>query len=220
MEGRSIRGRSFWTLTIREYPYQMDEERFDYAQRIWHTMLRNLGKAGVRFSYIRVVELQERGTPHFHLAVNSLEVRGIRILETAMAHQILRRAALKAGFGPARLVPSGKVRTRGVASYLGKYLSKGSEYLSRTDGRFIRKYNRSRNWVVGLPKPRVWRVRKVGGIERRGIVSELMCRCGLGQHLNQGEQLMKWMARCIEDDWWTAPLDMYDYLMEKQKGSD
>jgi len=47
-----------------------------------------------------------------------------------------------------------------------------------------------------------------------------MCRCGLGQHLNQGEQLMKWMARCIEDDWWTAPLDMYDYLMEKQKGSD
>lgn len=152
----------FWTLTIPEYPRQMVGNRFDVAQDRWHALLRLAGKRKIMFEYFRVVELQKRGTPHFHCAVKGFKLNGLWATETPLIAVELRKLCKVSGFGYRQGKTTDFVAARlggaGVASYMSKYLSKSEDYnmMRRDDGRAIRRYGRSRGWSRPGALP-VWR---------------------------------------------------------------
>ena len=207
-----------WTVTIKEYPNQMKGERFDVAQGYWHTMLRNMSRESFSFEYLRVVELQKRGTPHFHVVVK--EVRGNKDLSsTANVGAVLRGFARRAGFGRIMDFQQARLSGAGVASYMSKYLEKSEDYnaLRREDGRAIRRYCRSRGWSNPRALP-VWRYARCGDLSHTWQSTEdLRCDCGQGWIMDRDIQVAKWLAANRREGSWVAPLGVADYILEKGK---
>lgn len=214
--GDGCKGHGAWflTLTLREYPEEMDMDRFDFAQVRWHQLLRLADKEGLSFQFIRVVELQKRGTPHFHLAVNRIKIGGKSIVSTQDVVVLFTRLALAAGFGEQLRVERARLGAKGVASYLSKYLTKSEVFeMARPDGRAIRRYSRSQSWCFMDKKDRVWRYRKVGDIYHDEVLeSTLPCVCGRGLILLQLQQARRWLERCKGFNAWVAPLDVFDWV--------
>jgi hypothetical protein len=214
----------FWTLTIKEYPWQVDGDIYDVIQSRWHKLLREADRKEVKFEYFKVVELQERGTPHFHIAVKDFRYRGEAMRETVKVYRILRRLAKMSGFG----YRAGKTidfqaaehGPAGVAAYMSKYLQKAEDFyrMVRADGRAIRRYSRSRRWVI-RDIPCNFRLSRVGS----GICSDAQpetnfpCSCGDGFRLNPDHQINRWLTACRKENRWVAPLSMVDYIIKKEK---
>ncbi len=177
-------------------------------------MLKVAAKEGLSFQFIRVVELQERGTPHLHLAVNRVIVRGHKVNNTAEVELIFRSLASRTGFGDMLWVERARLGAKGVAAYLSKYLSKSEVWdMARADGRAIRRYSRSQHWCYQDVKARVWRYRKVGDIHHVEVMDEaLPCVCGSGQILLQLPQATRWLSKCKALGAWVAPLDIFDWI--------
>jgi hypothetical protein len=208
-----------WTLTLKEYPQDMDKGRFDYAQERWHRFLRECDRRAIRLDYLRVVELQQRGTPHYHAAIKEVSHSGQAIRSTALVRELLGHLARKCGFGVQMVMQRARLGARGVASYMAKYLGKGgAEGLYRDDGRSIRRYCRSRGWCVVSKPARVWRYAKIGGVFRNGTETPVQCECAQGYRLDQLAQIRRWIVACHSEGRWVAPLDMYDYLQNDYKG--
>lgn len=213
-----------WTLTLPEYPGDMEEGRFDVAQDRWHALLRLAAKRGVRFEYLRVVELQKRGTPHFHLAIKGVEVGGEAVSATSVVRTVLVGLARASGFGyrPGKTfdLQAARLGGVGVASYMSKYLSKSAGFneLRRDDGRAIRRYCRSRGWspVRALP---VWRyARVVTGISRVAQSTEdVRCACGEALLLRRDVQAKRWVAANRLAKRWIAPLGVADYILAEEE---
>lgn len=211
-----------WTLTIPEYPAEMEGERFDVAQERWHELLRDAGKRGIRFDYLRVVELQKRGTPHFHLAVKNVKRGQERLSDTKVVARMLRRLARRHGFGykegKTTDLQAARLGGAGVASYLSKYLGKADSFneLRREDGRAIRRYARSRGWCRSQPRP-TWRyARCPGGLTRKAQSDAAVpCVCGEGLLLGRELQAARWVAANRREGRWVAPLGVADYLLER-----
>lgn len=213
-----------WTLTIPEYPIHMKENRFDFAQTRWHDLLRHSHKTQIRFRYLRVVELQKRGTPHFHLAVNAWTHHGRALLSTRQVRQAAIHLAKHANFGyvqgktmdiqPARLGPAG------VASYMSKYLEKSDDYnlMRRDDGRAIRRYNRSYGW--GNPtRPPTWRWAIIPHSFSRTPLSQKLpsCNCTDRQLLIPQLQIRRWLLANRRSGQWVAPNSIGDYILAWEK---
>jgi len=206
----------FVTLTLPEYPSQMEENRYDLAQKRWHSFLRLAHKLNVAFEFFRVVELQRRGTPHFHLAINRVKVNARLITNTKHVQLVFRNLARKTGFGwlldKTLYVERTRLGGKGAASYMGKYLAKQTQNLARPDGRLIRRYCRSKNWCQ-RPKTNVFRFRRIGEIlDKEPYVAPMPCSCGDGHILLPNQQAVKWLAKCVNSDTWVAPMALFDYL--------
>lgn len=214
--GSGCRGHATWfvTLTFAEYPADMDEDVFDWAQDRWHAFLKLAAKEGLDFQYIRVVELQKRGTPHFHLAVNRVRVHSKLVMLTEDVRLIMQSLAARCGFGDQLWVEMARLGGKGVASYLSKYLSKSETWdLARDDGRSIRRYSRSQCWCFMDKRGRVWRWRRVGELSDAEVLEvSVRCVCGLGQVLNQMDQARRWLDRVRAANTWVAPLDVFDWI--------
>lgn len=204
----------FVTLTFREYPYQMDGNRYDFAQGAWHGLLRLANKQGITFQYIRVVELQERGTPHFHLVVNRVARHGHRVSTTAQVRWLFGQLGKATGFGPQMKVEQVRLGGKGAAAYLAKYLSKSEVWqMKRDDGRAIRRYCRSRKWVHDEKKAQ-FRFRAVGGVRDEPLYyPEPTCECYRRQRLRTNLQAARWLERAIREDTWCAPMALFDYIL-------
>ncbi len=207
----------FWTLTLKEYPYEMDEERFDFIQTRWRRLLRVLYKQKFGMAYLRVIELQKRGTPHYHLAVNrltQLEELGVDKLK-----RVLYDASVEAGFGREWDFERARYGAAGVASYMAKYLQKGNDYreLRREDGRAVRRFSRSVGWVDPAPE-NTWRYAAVPGSFTAASLSEaeVDCECGLHETQTREEQTEAWLATNRRVGRWVAPLGVLDHIMEEE----
>ena len=189
-----------WTLTIPEYPDTMGLDRFDFTQRRWHDLLRDTQRRGVKFEYLRVVEMQKRGTLHFHIALKDFTVGAKDVSNTKDIAKILRAFGKKAGFGykqgKTTDFQSARLSGAGVASYMSKYLEKSEDFyaLRREDGRAIRRYCRSRGWS-NTRTPAVWRYASNGPITRKAqSVEDVKCSCGDHETLDRNLQVKKWLA--------------------------
>lgn len=214
------RGHVTWfvTLTFREYPHEIEGDIYDFAQTRWHAFLKLCDKHGFTFQYLRVVELQKRGTPHFHLVINRVQSHNQTVVATGTIKAIVGRLARKAGFGPQFDVERARLGGKGAASYMSKYLSKSDLFeMVRQDGRAIRRYSRSKDWCY-YERRQIWRFRRVGPIYREELYRRRPpCGCGDGQMLLPNVQAYKWVARCLREDIWCAPLGLFDMLhIEKQ----
>ena len=212
-----------WTLTVREYPRQMKGDKFDVTQKRYHDLLRSAGKLGVSFEYLRVVEMQKRGTPHFHIALKDVRRNGRFVSTTEQIRSILRNLAKKSGFGYVQGktfdLQAARLGGAGVASYMSKYLEKSEDYnaLRREDGRAIRRYCRSRGWCAQRPLPD-WRYARDGNLERKAqVTQDVSCDCGDHMLLNRDHQVTKWIAANRRAGRWVAPLGVADYLLSKGK---
>ncbi len=208
-----------WTLTIAQYPVDIKGDRFDFAQDRWHDLLRLAGKAGLSFEYLRVVELQKRGTPHFHLAIKQPVKNGRGITSTAQLTTEFRRLSRKAGFGYIMDLQAARLGGAGVASYMSKYLNKATDFyeLRRKDGRAIRRYARSRGWIPNQPGP-TWRYARDGGrfSHREQTTRDVPCDCAEGLLLRKGLQARRWVATNQREGLWVAPTGVGDYLLAVQ----
>ncbi len=219
LEGCDAQETYFWTLTLAESPSEMDLERFDFITLRWRRMMRVMQKEGYKFEYFRVIELQRRGTPHYHLAMNRITYRGVPVLGVGKVGGMCYSRAVKAGFGRIMDLQKARLGGAGVASYLAKYIGKADEYraLVRTDGRAVRRYARSQGWVGPKTAP-VWRyaaVRRSYSAEPLSEV-EVPCACGDHETLSQAEQADQWMKANRKAGSWIAPLSVLDYIMEKE----
>lgn len=208
----------FVTLTFREYPSQMDCNRYDFAQEAWHALLRLAAKRGITFQYIRVVELQERGTPHFHLVVNRIARYGAPIRTTAQVQWLFRQLAKKTGFGPQMMVERARLGGKGAASYLSKYLSKSEVFaMKRDDGRAIRRYCRSRKWCHRENKSR-FRFSAVGAVLDNPLhYPEPTCECYSRQRVRENYLAARWFEACLREGYWCAPMALYDHLLNETR---
>ena len=213
-----------WTLTMPEYPSKMIGERFDVLQERWHALLRAGHDIGVRFEYLRVVELQKRGTPHLHIAVKGFRVGQKKMSDTKAIAAILRRLSKGAGFGyilgKTMDFQAARLGGAGVASYMSKYLGKSENWseLQREDGRAIRRYCRSRDWSSRRPLP-VWRYARTRAPLSRVEQSTkaVTCVCGEGMLLSRELQVERWVCANRREGSWVAPISVGDYLLEKEK---
>ena len=218
LNGLIGRNAYMWTLTIPEYPSQMEGDRFDVAQERWHNLLRDAGKRGFRFEYMRVVEMQKRGTPHFHIAV---KMGSGQVSNTKALARRFRGLAKRARFGyregKTTDFQSASLGGAGVASYMSKYLVKSEDFyaLRREDGRAIRRYCRSRGW--SNPRtPAVWRYARNGPITRLAQSdADVLCSCGDHEILNREAQVARWLAANRRAGEWVAPLGVADYIFEE-----
>ena len=214
----------FLTLTIKEYPDKMKEDRFDLIQRRWHDLLRSAGRIRFTFEYLRVVELQKRGTPHFHIAVKDVRRNKGRLPSTKVISRTFRRLAKASGFGYIEgktfSFEAARLGGKGVASYLSKYIGKADGYkeLVRTDGRAIRRYARSRKWS-NHKAPSVYRYARTSSRISRKVKSTepLRCSCGQGEILEVENQVKKWLVAVDREGSWVAPVSVGDYIMEKER---
>ncbi len=213
-----------WTLTIPEYPSKMKGDRFDVAQERWHDLLRDASKRGVRFEYLRVVELQKRGTPHFHVAVRDFREGVRRLSDTKEIAGMLRGFGRRSGFGyregKTTDFQAARLGAAGVASYMSKYLTKSEGYnaLRREDGRAIRRYARSRGWSNLRDKPVFRYARVPSGISHDWKSEEpLPCVCGEGLTIKRERQVQRWVDACRREGRWIAPLGVADYILQKEK---
>lgn len=214
------------TLTIPEFPAKLDQIGgvYDVAQNRWHNLLRIASKDKLLFQYLRVVELQKRGTPHFHCALNRVTLNGEPVSSTAQIYEYFVRLAKMVGFGhrPGKTISleAARLDGAGVASYMSKYLEKSEGYndLRRPNGRAIRRYCRSRGWVP--PKePTAWKFAKTPDPFTRTYKAEgvLPCSCGDGFILRRDHQAEKWLRACRAEDAWVAPLGVADYFIQKRR---
>ena len=205
-----------WTLTLKEYPSEMKGDRFDFAQQRWAKFRRKAYKAQVQMRYMRVVELQKRGTPHFHLAINRVSRKDNYISNTAELRHLLSRLAASAGFGAQTNLQKARLGAAGVASYLADYLKKSEDYylMRREDGRAIRRYNHSFDWGTPLAPP-TWRYTAVpdGFSHDTQTVLEVPCRCKEGFTLHRPTQARRWLHATREKGYWMAPLSVADYFL-------
>lgn len=198
------------------------EDKFDVIQGRWHALLRESGKDRVTFDYLRVVELQKRGTPHLYLAVKDIRVLQERVSDTEVAGRVLRGLGRRAGFGyeegKTTDFQAARLGGAGVASYLSKYLEKSEDYnlLRRADGRAIRRYSRSRGWS-GPRADSVWRYARVGnGFTREEqSTAPVTCECGQGELLSRDDQASKWLVANRREGKWVAPLGVGDFVLGK-----
>lgn len=212
----------FVTLTFKEYPHQIEGDRYDFAQQAWHRLLKLAHKQGITFQYLRVVELQKRGTPHFHLVVNRIARHGHRISATTQVSWLFRELAKHTGFGHIMDCQQVKYGGAGAASYLSKYLSKTEVWsMKRADGRSIRRYCRSEGWCNSDQKAR-FRFRAVGGVRDTALYyPEPTCECYRRQRIRENLQAARWLDRAIREDTWCAPMALFDWiLVETQIGKD
>jgi len=209
-----------WTLTLAEYPKDMKEDRFDFIQERWHYLLRNGGKRGIAFEYLRVVELQKRGTPHFHLAVKQFTMRGQEMSHTKAIANILRDLAQGAGFGYIMDFQAARLGGAGVAAYMAKYMTKETDWyeLRREDGRAIRRYARSRGWIPPQPRP-TWRYARDGGrfSHTQQNTQDVPCNCSEGFVLHRHQQARRWLDANQRAGYWIAPTGVGDYLLQQEK---
>lgn len=208
------------TLTIPEYPEEMHEDRFDFAQSRWHDFLRRAHKIAFTFRYFRVVELQKRDTPHFHLAVNRF--RTFSVHSTNNFRTILQHLAYKSGFGhqQGKTFDFQKARlgAKGVASYMSKYLGKSNEWseLRREDGRAIRRYNRSRLWSTPKDPPSFrWAAVPHGFTSVYHPQQSFSCGCQDGLIIHKPTQVQNWLDTNRAEGSWVAPLAVFDWIAQK-----
>lgn len=213
-----------WTLTIKEYPKSTGtKELLDIIQKRWHNLLRLANKKGVRFEYIRVVEYQKRGTPHYHIAVKNVVVDGYNQHHTEKIYRKLRSLAKASGFGYKKGktidFQAARLGGRGVASYMSKYLQKGENYhdLVREDGRAVRRYCRSRNWTRRRYVPTYRYSRDGYGISRaQESERDLPCSCGEGFLLNPEVQKNRWIRANRIAGRWVAPISLLDKILKEE----
>ena len=211
-----------WTLTIKEYPHEVEGDIFDESQKRWHDLLRDAAKHRIRFEFLRVVELQERGTPHFHLAIKQVSRRGKSLSDTKVIARMFRRLGKKAGFGYRQDFTTDFQAARlggaGVASYMSKYLSKSEDYnaMRRDDGRAIRRYCRSRGWSKRRADP-VWRYSVAGGFSRsEKSGADTPCVCSEGFIMPRDHQAAAWVAASRLEGRWVGPLAVVEYILQKE----
>jgi len=213
-----------WTLTIPEYPEQMEEDRYDVAQTRWHDLLRSFKKHGISFQYLRVVELQKRGTPHFHIALKAFMVRGHQLSNTREIATVIRGFAQKARFGhvvgKTMDIQAARLGGAGVASYMSKYMNKAENFydMRRQDGRAIRRYARSRNWIPPQPGP-TWRYARDGGrfSHTQQTTQDVPCDCSEGKLLHRHIQTRRWLYANQREGRWVAPTSIGDYLLQQEE---
>ncbi len=210
-----------WTLTFKEYPTDMKgENRFDFAQAAWNKLRRKAARRHITMRYLRVVELQERGTPHFHLATNRWTHRGRYLNHTHDIDHLARGLAQSAGFGTQMDVQKARLGAAGVASYLADYLKKSEDYflMRRDDGRAIRRYNRSHGWgrPLDLPSWRFTALPRTFSYQTQPTPA-IPCTCGQGLTLPRRLQAHRWLERSRSTGSWMAPLSVADYFL---KGED
>ncbi len=217
MEGADAQDNYFWTLTLKEYPDQMDEQKFDFIQTRWRRLLRVFDKEDFKLQYFRVIELQKRGTPHYHLAINrltQLEKWGLD-----KTKRFMYNAGVRSGFGKEWDFQRVERGAAGVASYLSKYIGKGDDYraLVRSDGRAVRRYSRSGSWL-STPPENSWRYAAVPNSFTAKALSEgeVDCECGLHETQTRESQAKEWLAVNRRVGRWIAPLGVLDYILEKE----
>lgn len=207
------------TLTIPEYPSEMNDQPFNVAQKRWHNFLRRAGAAGHTFSYFRVVELQRRGTPHFHIAINRFEVEGT----TSYHRAILSEMAHNSGFGWCQGktfdLQAASEGAPGVAAYMSKYLVKSEDWgaMAREDGRSIRRYNHSRGWGTPVDPPDFRYSAVPHSFSAHYQPSDLFaCSCPERMLINRDHQVAKWLKVNRAERRWVSPLSIFDYLHTKE----
>ena len=208
-----------WTLTIHEYPHQMKGDRYDFAQACWAKLRRKAQRAHITFRFLRVVELQRRGTPHFHIAITDLRRHGRLLTKTQESAKLLLSLGLRAGFGPQATYKRARLGGAGVASYMSKYLEKGDDYnaMVRPDGRAIRRYNRGHDWGAPLTPP-TWRYMAVPNSFSHTPLDDtpVHCQCGKGELLTPRHHASKWIRRSYTHGVWRAPLSIMDYIQKEK----
>lgn len=211
-----------WTLTMKEYPSQINGDIYDEAQNRWHDLLRSASNSSLSFEYLRVTELQKRKTPHFHSVVKEFRQGAELLQSTEGIYRRLRKLSKMAGFGSTKGKTIDFQRARyggaGAASYLSKYLSKSEDYnkMRRDDGRAIRRYNASRGWTTPRPSP-VWRYTRTGAFSpETQNESDVLCSCGKGQLINKDIQAQAWINKSRREGRWVGPLGVVDYILEKE----
>ncbi len=216
-EGANAEHTFFWTLTLKEYPEEMDEERFDFIQTRWRRLLRVFNKNDFQMEYFRVIELQKRGTPHYHVAVN--RISQLQKWGLDKTRRFMYNAGVRSGFGVQWDFQRAEWGAAGVASYMAKYLGKGNDYraLLRSDGRAVRRYSRSGGWIDPPPE-NAWRYAAVAGAFKAEALPEtdVPCRCGLHESQTREEQAQRWLSTNRRVGSWVAPLGVLDYILEKE----
>ncbi len=209
----------FWTLTLAEYPDEMPINRFDFISGKWKELIRWKAKWKIGFEYFRVIELQKRGTPHYHVAANRWTYQGVAVSGLLQVRVLASQLRAKSGFGVQSDVQVAYLGAKGAASYMAKYLQKGGDYetMVREDGRAVRRYARSRGWIPPLPEPS-WRYAAVRGSYSRKTKStvDVPCSCGNHEDLNRGEQISRWLEANRKAGSWIAPLAILDWILEEE----
>lgn len=123
----------FITLTLRQDETAGPVEQLDRMNRAFRSLWKRIKRKthGRALGYVKVVELTQKGTPHFHVAVTSpfLSQRWLAA----------QWAALTGSFVvDIRVIHS----ARGLSRYLAKYLTKASETVSAR-----RKFSASRSFL-------------------------------------------------------------------------
>ena len=222
MQGSALRETFFWTITVKEYPNQMGGCRFDFIESKWRRLRALAAKGQQHFEYLRVTELQRRGSPHYHLAVNRWVYMGEPVGGLRAVKLLARRLTLGAGFGVQWDFQKARLGARGVAAYMAKYLGKGDEFneLVRADGRAVRRYVRSRHWV-GPADLRTFRYAAIPHsftYQPKGSTTEVPCVCGSHESLLAERQVQHWLKLNRSVGRWVAPLAVADWIF-KNEGS-
>lgn len=160
---KMLRADTMITLTYRENV--TDETRVQKDFKAFRRRLNSLGQ----FHYVAVLEAQQRGALHVHIACVGLPAflmrDGVRVksfnLLRSMWHRVVGR-----GNGACHVSrPRGRNSAHRIASYIAKYVSKNIE-----DGAF----NRKSYWSSpGIPKPLVTRSWLPGSVLERDIITHL-----------------------------------------------
>jgi hypothetical protein len=133
----------FITLTIRQDGRRDPQDQLDEMNRafrlLWKRIRRRFGARAV--GYVKVVELTQKGTPHFHVAVTCPFIS-----QRWLSSQWRELTA-------SSVVDIRRIKSeRGLARYLSKYLTKGSETVARR-----RKFSASRGFLPPAPKQEISR---------------------------------------------------------------
>lgn len=131
--------RRFLTLTVRFDPEADPVAQLDDLNRAWRLLWKRIKRrqGGQARGYVKVIEFQRNGTPHFHLA-----------LDCGYLSQGWLSAQWRDLSG-SPVVDIRRIRTeRGLARYLAKYLTKAGEAVSSR-----RKFSASRAFLPPYEKP-------------------------------------------------------------------
>lgn len=166
----------FTTLTLRNAgPESLKDAVF--VRKVWERLLKSL-KAGPypNLAWFKVIELTKKKQPHLHLLIGGI---GELKAQCRIPDQKLRKQWMEMTYQcpcvahtigrvwyeltGAYIIDCKKVyAARGIATYLGGYLTKGYDDRSELEARgFLRRYSTSRNW------PGNKRVRLRGTVEER-----------------------------------------------------
>lgn len=155
---------TLWTFTFSSHIFSgmKLQEKLQKASKIWKTFRdlikrdKSLSEYQKSFQYLKVVELQENGSPHFHAVVDRF-IRQQRI--NYLWHKAIQyNSTYKGTPGNANFSPPAKqLKKKNVGAYITKYIAKQiadiqedvnfRRWSKSGKGSIFPKYEKSGNWI-------------------------------------------------------------------------